>query len=218
MSHAPQSAPAARGPRWDLVVRVLHWSIAAAVLVDGLVLSDGGLAHVWIGYAAGALLALRLVWGLVGSETARFSAFPPRLAAAWDHAVELAAARPRRAHRSHNPLGALMVYALWATLAVVIATGVATTGSPLAGPMPAAEAERSLPRSDDGRGEEGGEDDEEGDEEGREDGAESALEEIHEAAANLLLVLAALHVGGVALESRLAGRNLAWDMVSGGDR
>ncbi len=33
--------------------------------------------------------------------------------------------------RSHNPLGALMVYALWATLIVIIASGVAMAGSPL---------------------------------------------------------------------------------------
>jgi len=43
-----------------------------------------------------------------------------------------------------------------------------------------------------------------------------AVEEVHEVAANLLLLLAALHVGGVALESRLSGVNLVramWDGV-----
>jgi cytochrome b len=53
---------------------------------------------------------------------------------------------------------------------------------------------------------------EEENEEGEED---ERLEHFHEIAANLLLVLAALHVAGVALESRLAGRNLVWPMLSG---
>ncbi|SFI52825.1 cytochrome b/b6 domain-containing protein [Albimonas pacifica] len=215
MNQTPQSEAAPVGPRWDLLVRIVHWSIAAAVVVDGLILTDGGLAHIWIGYAAGALLALRLVWGLVGSESARFAAFPPSLSAAREHAAGLFSGRPRRPHRSHNPLGALMVYALWATLAVVIATGVAMTGSPLAPRMVEAEPARSLLGLDDDDAGQAERDAHE-DEEEEDDGEEGALEEVHEAAANLLLLLALLHVGGVALESRLSGRNLARDMITGG--
>ena len=61
---------------WDPIVRVTHWGIATAVLMNGLVTTDGSQLHVWIGYAA---LALRLLWGLIGTSEARFSAFPPVL-------------------------------------------------------------------------------------------------------------------------------------------
>ena len=69
------------------------------------------------------MLALRLIWGLLGTEEARFSSFPPSFSAAVRHAPDLLAGK-RQLHRSHNPLGALMVYALWGTLAVVLLTGV----------------------------------------------------------------------------------------------
>ncbi|GMG84528.1 hypothetical protein LNKW23_37440 [Paralimibaculum aggregatum] len=195
------------GPRWDPLVRLTHWGIAAAVLLNGLVIEEGGAIHVWIGYAALAMLALRLVWGLAGTGPARFSAFPPSLSAARAHLSDMLSGR-HRVHRSHNPLGALMVYALWAMLAVVTATGIAMAGSPLA-PRPGDEAgygRAAVVAGHDEAAEEHG---------GAESAAGEALEEVHEVAANLLLLLAAMHVGGVALESRLSGRNLVRPMLKG---
>ena len=102
---------------WDPLVRVTHWGVAAAVVANGLITEGGSLVHVWIGLAVAALLALRLIWGLVGPAEARFSAFPPSPRRAIAHVRDILAGR-HVVHRSHNPLGALMVYALWATLAV----------------------------------------------------------------------------------------------------
>lgn len=212
------SAPVVEaGVRWDPLVRITHWGIAVAVLVNGLVTEGGGTIHVWIGYTAFALLAARLVWGVVGTAPARFSSFPPSLAAARTHLADLVAGR-HGVHPSHNPLGALMVYALWGTLAVVTVTGIAMAGSPLSA-RPAGDGAgvvRPLAPGDDGTRDEAREEDDDGEEEG-----EEVLEEIHEVAANLLLILAALHVGGVGLESWRSRRNLAREMVTGrraGDR
>jgi len=198
------AAPAPRR-QWDPLVRVTHWGVAAAVLLNGLLTEEGGPIHVWVGYAALAILALRLLWGLIGPGEARFSAFPPNLVAARAHLAGMVAGT-HRSYRSHNPLGALMVYALWASLATVTVSGVAMVGSPLA----AYEAEQArhapsvVDRERDAGSDEHGADHE-----------ENVLEEIHEIAANLLLVLAAFHVGGVALESRLSGRNLVREMLTG---
>jgi cytochrome b len=52
-------------------------------------------------------------------------------------------------------------------------------------------------------------------EEGTGEGGEM-IEEIHEIAANLLLLLALLHVAGVAFESRRLGVNLVRPMIGGG--
>ncbi len=200
-------------PRWDPLIRIVHWGIAAAVLANGLVTEEGGPIHVWIGYAAFAFLALRLIWGIVGPEEARFAAFPPSLAAARAHVGRLFSGTHRR-YRSHNPLGALMVYALWGTLAVVALTGIAMAGSPFdAGSEREARAVPTVVAAS----YDGEEDDEDHGEygEGNESEAGEALEEVHEVAANLLLILAAFHVGGVALESRLSGRNLVRGMVTG---
>ena len=85
-------------------------------------LANYGIAHTatdWVGYALAATLALRLLWGVIGPPEARFSAFPPSPGRALDHIREIAEGR-RSEHASHNPLGALMVYAIWSTLAAIV--------------------------------------------------------------------------------------------------
>jgi cytochrome b len=191
-------APAGRPPgrAWDPLVRITHWAIAAAVLLNGVLTEGGSPVHVWIGYAAFAMLALRLAWGLVGPEEARFSAFPPSLGAARIHVADLLAGRPR-SYRSHDPLGSLMAYALWGTLLVVVATGLAMEADPFPASEPRASAARYWQDDDEAR--EGGE----------------LLEEVHEAAATLLLVLAAAHVAGVAVEARRGNRGIVRAMLRG---
>jgi cytochrome b len=198
------------GQVWDPLVRLTHWGVAAAVLLNGLIVEEESQAHIWIGYAAFALVGLRLVWGLVGSDEARFSAFPLSLSAARAHARAILGGRHPAPHRSHNPLGALMVYALWATLLAVSVTGVMLDDGG-AGERAAIVAPAYADEDDDER--EGGRGEAEDDEEG-----ESALEEIHETFANLLFVLAGLHVAGVAFETRTSGVNLVGAMINGEKR
>ena len=108
---------------WDLPTRIFHWALAACVL--------GSLATAWIpgvpvewharlGYAILALLAFRLVWGLVGGHWSRFASFLYSPGSTWsylrgrhhpDHLV------------GHNPLGALSVFAMLVVLAAQVATG-----------------------------------------------------------------------------------------------
>ena len=109
--------------RWDPVVKLTHWTIVAAILANALITEEGSDAHVWVGYAVAATLILRLIWGVIGPAEARFSAFPPSPGRALAHIREIATGK-RSEHASHNPLGALVVYAIWSTLAVIIVTGV----------------------------------------------------------------------------------------------
>ncbi|HUS55412.1 MAG TPA: cytochrome b/b6 domain-containing protein, partial [Thermohalobaculum sp.] len=74
---------------WDIFVRATHWIVAVLVLAELTVLDEDWAVHRWAGYAVLALVALRLIWGLVGSRYARFSAFPPSLRAAWAHLAGL---------------------------------------------------------------------------------------------------------------------------------
>ena len=113
---------------------------------------------------------------------------------------------------SHNPAGALMVYAFWAALAVVIGTGLFLTGG--ATPMQVAADDAAVASGDwsalieDNDGESSEED----------KGLRHTAEEVHEVAANLLLFLAALHVAGVFVESRAMRRNLVRAMTIGDRR
>lgn len=189
--------------RWDPVVRLTHWSIVLAVLANAIVTEDGSAAHIWVGYALAAILGLRLLWGLIGPAEARFTAFPPSPRRALAHLREIRAGTITR-HGSHNPLGALMVYAIWSCLLVIIGTGIAMAGIPGSGgglddrALGAATPATALQAK------------EEGEEEEREEGP---LVEVHEVAANLLYLLILLHIAGVAFETRRSGRQVVLAML-----
>ena len=191
--------------RWDVVVRFTHWSIVAAILVNALVTEGGSAAHVWVGYGLAAVLGLRLIWGVIGPGAARFAAFPPSPRRAIAHIGDIVGGR-KTAHASHNPLGALMVYAIWGTLAVIIASGIAMAGLPratVAGmTLPTVVAE--MPQAS-----------EEAETESREAGEreEGPLGELHEAAVNLLYLLIVLHIAGVVFETRRSGRDIVMAML-----
>ncbi|RYH09788.1 cytochrome b/b6 domain-containing protein [Tropicimonas sp. IMCC6043] len=196
---------------WDPLVRFSHWGIAAAVIANGLLTKPGGTLHVWIGWVAIGILAARLVWGLVGPAEARFSAFPPDPRAAISHVLSLFRPGGPREHPSHNPAAAMMVYALWLCLVVVIGTGLVMTDakSPLQISQEraaVAAGDWSVLVNDDGESEGGGEDHDESGE---------LVKEVHEVAANLMLILALVHVAGVAVESRALRRNLVHPMLLG---
>lgn len=230
-------APAAARREWDPLVKLTHWGVAAGVLVNAVVTEEGSGPHQWVGYGVGAVLILRWTWGLVGTPPARFSAFPPSLGRAAAHVAAIRRGE-RTAHASHNPLGALMVYALWATLAVVIGTGVAMAGPPppldggavgsartVAGEhgsapaMPVARTGQEADEEGDAeRDDADGGDADGGDAADKEGSGDEVIEEVHEAAATLLYVLAALHLLGVAFETRRSGAGVVRGMLPGGRR
>lgn len=110
---------------WDLPTRCFHWLLAIAVI--GLVLTGkaGGNALVWhmrLGLLVLALLAFRLLWGIVGGHWSRFSSFVRSPAALLRYL--------RGEHRpddhfevGHNPLGSLSVLAMLGLLMVQVGTG-----------------------------------------------------------------------------------------------
>jgi len=115
-----------RIPVWDIFVRVTHWAIAALAIGELTIFDEDWAIHRWAGYVILALVVLRLVWGLIGSRHARFSAFPPSLQAAREHMAGLRCG-VHSPYLSHNPLGALMAYNLWASMIVAGMTGIAIT-------------------------------------------------------------------------------------------
>lgn len=99
---------------WDWPVRLVHWALV--VCVGGLYATgEYGLLtmqwHFWFGYAALVLVLFRILWGLVGSEHARFADFVRGPRTILDY---LRGRVPAPA--GHNPLGALAVLAMLALL------------------------------------------------------------------------------------------------------
>lgn len=190
---------------WDPLVRISHWGIAAVVLANALFTKGGGWLHVSIGWAGLSLLLLRLIWGVFGPWEARFTAFPPNPLAALRHLIALVAGRPGH-YASHNPAGAMMVYALWLSLAVVTFSGLVMTD--FATPLDQIQREAVVANGDWSTLAQSGQDDER-------EGAFEIVEEVHEVAANLMLFLAFLHVVGVFVEGRALRRNLVAPMLFG---
>lgn len=107
---------------WDPLVRLFHWSLVALIGAQIFVIDEDSDLHVTLGYVIAALIAFRILWGFVGSRHARFSDFPPNPQAAMDQLADMASGRHKH-YRGHNPLGALMIYNLLASIALIALTG-----------------------------------------------------------------------------------------------
>lgn len=107
---------------WDPLVRIAHWSLAATVIA---VWSTGHWFHPFhhaLGYAAAAIVALRVVWGFIGAHHARFRDFVRGPSSTWRYAVALLRGTAPD-HLGHNPLGGWMIVALLTTVALTSFTG-----------------------------------------------------------------------------------------------
>ncbi len=178
---------------WDPAVRLFHWGLAGSFLVAYVVEDHWLDLHVLAGYTALALIAFRLIWGMVGTRHARFSDFvrPPR--EVFTYLRDVVSFRAPH-YVGHNPAGGAMVLALLALVVLTGITGLATYGAQeFAGPLAGLTA---------GLGHDGGE----------------FLEETHEVFANLTLLMVFLHLAGVAVASLQHRENLVWSMVTGNKR
>ena len=103
---------------WDLPVRLFHWTLVALIAFSWWSVKNHHTDwHIWSGISILTLLIFRLLWGLVGSSTARFANF---------------VRGPRQVLRylrgdwrgiGHTPLGALSVVALMLATAVQVGLG-----------------------------------------------------------------------------------------------
>ena len=98
---------------WDLPTRIFHWSLAMSFAIAFLTTESERWrdVHVLAGYVLLALLAFRLIWGLVGSRYARFAEFVPGPERIRSYLKSLLEGRPSHSV-GHNPLGAVAIVAL----------------------------------------------------------------------------------------------------------
>lgn len=106
---------------WDPLVRVFHWTLALACVLNLWLTEEGSDLHEWLGYYALAAVLIRIVWGFVGSPYARFSNFFPTPRRLKEH---LATMLQGNAHSvGHNPLGGLMILGLMSLVLLLGLTG-----------------------------------------------------------------------------------------------
>ncbi|MCU4676564.1 cytochrome b/b6 domain-containing protein [Catenovulum sp. 2E275] len=94
---------------WDISTRAFHWLLVIAIFSCWLTMEMRWLdAHLYSGLFIAFLIIYRLIWGIIGAKTARFSDFVK-----WPwHAVRYLLKSFNRHddyHAGHNPAGGWMV-------------------------------------------------------------------------------------------------------------
>jgi cytochrome b len=105
---------------WSLAVRLLHWTLAGAMVTSFVTHDNAGKVHEWSGYVALAAASLRVLLGFVASGYWRFSQFVRGAGATLRYARSVWQHKERR-YLGHNPLGGWMVLVM---LADAIGAGV----------------------------------------------------------------------------------------------
>lgn len=108
---------------WDRPTRLIHWSLVLLIPALWWTWKSGQMTwHIRLGYVALGLILFRLLWGLIGASTARFSGFVKGPKAVSAYLGTLFAKRGEPIV-GHNPLGGWSVVALLLVLVGVLTTG-----------------------------------------------------------------------------------------------
>ena len=201
---------------WDPLVRYGHWALVAAFAIAWLSAEEESSGpnqlHIWAGYADGIIVAVRVLWGLVGTRHARFSDFAYSPATALRYLADMLRGRGRR-YVGHSPAAAYMIAALLVCLTATVGTGLVAYGDSGKGPLASA---RGLVIA------EAHAEEHEGRSEGfaarRRESGTGIVGDLHGALANITLGLVILHILGVGLASGVHRENLVLAMFSGRKR
>jgi cytochrome b len=118
--------PPALVKTWDPFVRVFHWTLLALVIVALVTSDEMESVHIAVGYGIAILLALRLVWGVVGPRNARFASFVRSPREVLAYLRDVGRLRAKR-YLGHNPAGGVMIVALLVALIGTAVTGYMVT-------------------------------------------------------------------------------------------
>jgi cytochrome b len=173
---------------WDAPTRLFHWLVAALVAAAYATWRLNWMEwHGRIGDALLALLLFRLLWGVFGSETARFYRFLVSPRTVMQHMRYLLLREPDR-QVGHNPAGGWVVALLLALLLAETLTGLYVANDiadegPLTEIVPAPVA--------------------------------NAISAAHGILWDILLVVIVLHVLAIAAYAAVKGQNLLRPMITG---
>ncbi len=120
---------------WDVPTRLFCWAVPLLVAADCLAVWQGrGTLHLLCLYALLASLLFRLAWGIVGSETSRFSQFVRGPSAAVRSLAQITRQGPDD-QVGHSAAGGWLVLLLLGDLGVDTGTGLFSDAPPSPGPL-----------------------------------------------------------------------------------
>lgn len=171
---------------WDAPLRIFHWILVVSFFTAYMTEEDFLETHILAGYVVFGLLPLRLLWGFIGSNYARFREFVCGFQTAFHYVQSLCKGNAKR-YIGHNPAGALMIVIMLLFLLLTTVSGFAVYGADQqAGPLYFIASTQK-----------------------------ENWEELHEFFANVTLGLVIIHVIGVITESILHRENLISAMFHG---
>jgi len=175
---------------WDILVRTFHWLLVLLFIIAYISEDHFLTIHAWTGYSITLLLIIRIIWGFIGPRHARFSDFIFPKITVIQFLKDTLSFRAKR-YLGHNPAGAVMVFALIFALIVTICCGLILFGIEEGrGPLATTLSETSHIWGD-------------------------IFEALHEFFAHSTLILIAIHVSGVLVESLINNENLTASMLNG---
>ncbi|MBQ4812016.1 cytochrome [Pseudoalteromonas luteoviolacea] len=107
---------------WDGFIRGFHWLLVVGIAVLYFSGEEGWLdLHFVVGYLLLALMITRIIWGIIGSDTAKLSSLFHR------PKYILAALKSKSQHVGHNPAGSIMVLIFFLLIFIQLISGLMTT-------------------------------------------------------------------------------------------
>lgn len=108
---------------WDLPIRLFHWALVVMIVVCIYTIDVENItAHQYAGVFVLILLLFRIIWGLIGSSTARFWDFIKGPVTVFNY-LRYGVSKTE----GHNPMGAYMVLFMLLVLLVQTITGLFLT-------------------------------------------------------------------------------------------
>lgn len=174
---------------WDWAIRLVHWLMVVLVPLLWWTAEEGYMDwHKSLGLTMSGLVLFRLIWGLIGTWTARFAPMVRRIGSLKSYIGKLRN-REYGATFGHSPLAVLSVFAMLMALVTQIATGLFSVDVDglESGPLAV------LVSFDTGR----------------------QFAEVHEFNFNLLAALIGLHIAAIAFYHFVVKENLVGPMITG---
>ncbi|MBL4807652.1 MAG: cytochrome b/b6 domain-containing protein [Rhodobacteraceae bacterium] len=171
---------------WDLPVRIFHWGLAISFAGAYITAEVSNVIHQAFAFLCLSFVPFRVMWGLVGSHTARFSSFVHGFDTVKAYGFELVKFRHKE-YWGHNPLGAVAVVVILGLMTALVLAGLFVREDDFAAPWALSVG----------------------------DGLASMLGGLHEVLANILMFVVVFHIIAI-LAYRLFFRdNLITPMIKG---
>lgn len=176
---------------WDLPIRLFHWVLVCLIGFSWITYKQGWMDwHVISGYTILSLLLFRVVWGFIGSDTARFTFFLKSPLEALRHLSHLHRREPDT-EIGHNAAGGWMVLVMLGLLFAQAITGLGSNDDiSVEGPL-ATRLGKDL---------------------------SDQVTSLHRLGSNLILAVIGMHILAIVTYAALKRHNLVRPMITGKKR